>query len=628
MAGLEQSTLLPFISSSSERTRGTGEYRSAQLELDTATTQQLQGYAQKHRITVNTVMQGVWSSLLHHYTGSSDIVYGVVVSGRPDDLPGVENRVGMYINTLPLRSKQDEATDQRVTDWLQVLQGEQVSSRNYQYTPLYEIQGMTGLEGDLFDSLLVFENYPVSKLATTGERGFGIEKVRKDDQSNYPLTVIIGSGEQLSVKFSYKTGVLEETYVNEIRDHFEHVLLQIISNESGRRSELELLTAKEKQQLLELFNDTHADYPANKNILHLFEEQVIKTPGATALVFENIKLSYSELDLWSNKLANYLIEKGIEPGQNIGLLSLRGIEMIVAIFGILKTGSAYVPFNKEYPAERLQYIIEDAAIKVIVNTDSDLLKACGLERYESIHIKDALSASEENPRVKGDIDSCVYIMYTSGTTGRPKGIQVNNRNITKLVYDTGAIAVMPDDRVLQWSNYSFDGSTYDIYSSLLKGAALYLIKDEWASDVDALSRVIDAQKITVCFMTTALFNSFIDVNAGVLKGLRKILFGGEKVSLSHVSRALAMSGPGKIVHVYGPTETTVYAISYPIDSIAKDGIIPIGKPLSNTSLLVLDAKAALVPIGVPGELYIGGDGVSMGYINNSELSSENLLSIH
>jgi amino acid adenylation domain-containing protein len=344
------------------------------------------------------------------------------------------------------------------------------------------------------------------------------------------------------------------------------------------------------------------------------------------LVFENTKLSYHELDLWSNKLANYLIEKGIEPGQNIGLLSLRGIEMIVAMFGILKTGNAYVPFNKEYPAERLEYIIEDAGIKVIVTTDSELLKASGLAGYESIHIKDALSASEKNPGVKLDVDTCVYIMYTSGTTGRPKGIQVNNRNITKLVYDTGAIAVMPEDRVLQWSNYSFDGSTYDIYSSLLKGATLQLIRDEWASDVDALSRVIDEQKITVCFMTTALFNSFIDVNAGALEGLRKILFGGEKVSISHASRALSILGSGKIVHVYGPTETTVYATSYSIDYIAADGAVPIGKPLSNTRLLVLNEKAKLVPVGVPGELYIGGDGVSMGYVNNIELTKEKFVS--
>ena len=270
-------------------------------------------------------------------------------------------------------------------------------------------------------------------------------------------------------------------------------------------------------------------------------------------------------------------------------------------------------------------IIEDAGITTIVITDYDLLTECSLDDFNSIHINDALVASQEKPSVLIGIDTCMYIMYTSGTTGRPKGIAVSNRNVIKLVYDAGEIAIKPGDRVLQWSNYSFDGSTYDIYSSLLTGASLYLIKDEWASDVDELSAMIVEHNISVLFITTALFNTFIDVNPAIFTGLRKLLFGGENVSLSHVKRALEMTGPGKIVHVYGPTETTVYATSYAIDHISTDGVIPIGRPLSNTKLLVLNEKSELVPLGVPGELYIGGDGVSLGYINNPELTAEKFV---
>ena len=320
-----------------------------------------------------------------------------------------------------------------------------------------------------------------------------------------------------------------------------------------------------------------------------------------------------------------MIEKGIKPGENIGLLSMRNIEMIIGMFGILKAGCAYVPFNTEYPSERLNYIIEDCDIKHIVTTDKELLTDRGLEKNDCIDIKDSLSASVKSPGIKTDIDSCVYVMFTSGTTGRPKGIAVSNRNVIKLVYDRGSISINEDDRVLQWSNYSFDGSTYDIYSSLLKGASLYLIKDSWSSDADELSRVMEEENITVCFMTTALFNTLVDIHIDSLKGLRKLLFGGEMVSLSHVRRALSVLGEGKIVHVYGPTETTVYATSHSIDRINEDGIIPIGKPLSNTQLYVLNGLQEPVPTGVAGELYIGGDGVSLGYVNNPELTKEKFI---
>jgi amino acid adenylation domain-containing protein len=313
------------------------------------------------------------------------------------------------------------------------------------------------------------------------------------------------------------------------------------------------------------------------------------------------------------------------PGENIGLLSLRGIEMIVGMIGILKAGCAYVPFNTDYPAERLKFIIEDTNIKYIVTTDNELTGSRGLEIFDCIDIKDSNSSSTLSPKIETDIDSCIYVMFTSGTTGRPKGIAVSHRNVIKLVYDKGEIAVKESDRVLQWSNYSFDGSTYDIYSSLLTGASLYMIRDDWASNADELTRTIEEKKITVCFITTALFNAFVDVQLNALKGLRKILFGGEMVSLSHVSKALTVLGEGKIVHVYGPTETTVYATGYPIYEINKDGSIPIGKPLSNTQLFVLDENRKPVPIGVAGELFIGGDGVSLGYVNNEELTKERFV---
>ncbi|MGI8633764.1 MAG: condensation domain-containing protein, partial [Segetibacter sp.] len=220
MQGVEQSTLLPFIGTTTERTKGAGIYKSIYFQVDAERTEKIQAFGQKHHITINTIMQGVWSSLLHNYTGNDDIVFGVIVAGRPDVLTNVEKRVGLYINTLPLHSNISE--DQEILSWLQRMQDEQVASRRYEHTPLHQIQALTGVNGDLFDSLLVFENYPVSKVVGAREWSLQVENVQVNEQTNYPLTIIISSSDQITVQFTYNTGLLSEAYAKEILGHFEY----------------------------------------------------------------------------------------------------------------------------------------------------------------------------------------------------------------------------------------------------------------------------------------------------------------------------------------------------------------------------------------------------------------------
>ncbi|MEO7585214.1 MAG: amino acid adenylation domain-containing protein, partial [Ferruginibacter sp.] len=289
---LEQRTLLPFISTTAERTKGVGVYKSLSFKLDTDITGSIERYAQQNHITVNTLVQGVWSLLLHNYTGSSDIVYGVTVSGRPDDLPGVEQRVGMYINTLPLHS--NLAGKEGIVEWLEGLQDEQVSSRQYQYTPLQDIQAWTGISGDLFDSLMIVENYPVSKMIATGKWNLEVSNININEQTNYPLTIFIAIAEKISIRFSYNAELLKEEFVQEISGHFEHVLLQLIKNKDARLSDIEIVTTKEKHELSVEFNNTETSYPSTQSITGLFEEQSIKTPDEIAVVFEGQQISYEE----------------------------------------------------------------------------------------------------------------------------------------------------------------------------------------------------------------------------------------------------------------------------------------------------------------------------------------------
>ena len=629
MQGIEQSTLLPFSGIITQRNKGQGVYENSNLIFNKDIKEKAEHFAQKNHLTLNTLLQGVWSYLLHRYTGSENIAFGVIVSGRPDELPGIEQKVGLYINTLPLHSILRSDSNIEKTDWLQDIQNKQAESAKFQYTPLQEIQNLTGISGDLFDSIIVFENYPLNELVKSKNWKLKVDNVQIKEQSNYPLSLLINNNaDVININFIYNKEILETEYINEISRNFENVLRQIIENESEIINDIKLLSESDEKKLLTEFNDTAAEYPIDKSSIELFEEQVLRTPDSVAIVFGNENITYKELDDQSNKLANHLISKGIKPEDKIGLLSYRCIDMMIGIFGIMKAGCAYVPFNTDYPAERIQFITEDCGITDVIYTDEILLEKSGLtefENYNFINVKDSEPESSKSPGIKTDIDSCIYVMFTSGTTGRPKGISVSHRNVIKLVYDTGGIAIRESDRVLQWSNYSFDGSTYDIYGALLSGASLHLIRDEWASDGDELARVMTEQKISVVFMTTALFNTIVDINAEAFRGLRKILFGGEMVSLSHVNRALDEVGENVIMHVYGPTETTTYATSYQVNEKRDEGTVPIGKPLSNTQLYVLDPSGKLVPVGVGGELHIGGDGVSMGYINNEILTKEKFI---
>ncbi len=566
--------------------------------------------------------------LLYRYSGQKDICIGTGTAGRQQQ--EVEDLIGFFINTLALRTELN--TDGSFTTLLQDVRKTTVEAYENQEVPFEKVVDAVVRKRDrsrnpLFQVMFVLQNtpeVPSLKLGKLQLERAGYEHTTAQFDLSFSITE---NDRGLSGSLEYNVDLFTKQTVSRIIEHFRELLGSIIKSPEQKISDLPILGANEEHQLMEDFNDTYSAYPQNKSIADLFVEQVAKTPEATAVVFMNQSLTYKQLDERSNQLANYLVDIGIKPGDNVGLLSSRRLEMIIGIFGIIKTGAAYVPFNTEYPAERLQYVVENAGIKHIVYTDIELVKLYEFSNCECVDLDKSFEYQTEINPVKVPIDSPVYIMYTSGTTGRPKGISVSNRNVIKLVYELGDIAVKPWDRMLQWSNYAFDGCVYEIYSSLLKGAGLYLVKDEWASDVYELGKVMKEQKINMCFITTALFNTFVDVNPDMLKGLRKILFGGEMVSLSHVRKALEVIGQEKIVHVYGPTETTVYATFSPLNVIGEDGIIPIGKPLANTQLYVLDAYSHLVPIGALGELYIGGDGVSLGYVNNDALTLEKFVNI-
>nr|WP_276320351.1 non-ribosomal peptide synthetase [Bacillus paralicheniformis] len=385
------------------------------------------------------------------------------------------------------------------------------------------------------------------------------------------------------------------------------------------------MTENEKELILH-FNNTKTDYPKNKTLHELFEEQAMKTPDHTALVFGAQRMTYRELNEKANQTARLLREKGIGRGSIAAIIADRSFEMIIGIIGILKAGGAYLPIDPETPKDRIAFMLSDTKAAVLLTQGK---AADGIDCEADIVQLDREASdgfSKEPLSSVNDSGDTAYIIYTSGSTGTPKGVVTPHYSVIRVVQNTNYIDITEDDVILQLSNYSFDGSVFDIFGALLNGASLVMIEKEALLNINRLGSAINEGKVSVMFITTALFNMIADIHVDCLSNLRKILFGGERASIPHVRKVLNHVGRDKLIHVYGPTESTVYATYYFINEIDDEAeTIPIGSPLANTSVLIMDEAGKLLPIGVPGELCIAGDGLSKGYLNREELTAEKFI---
>ncbi|HMJ26677.1 MAG TPA: amino acid adenylation domain-containing protein, partial [Pyrinomonadaceae bacterium] len=422
--------------------------------------------------------------------------------------------------------------------------------------------------------------------------------------------------------------LFESETIVRLMGHFQTLLEGTVANPEQNLSALPMLTEAERRQLLVEWNDTKTGYPNQDSIQQLFEQQVRETPDAVALVCEDREVTYRELNSRANQLAHYLRKRGVGADTRVGLCVQRSPEMITVLLGIVKAGGAYVPLDPEYPQARLAFMMEDAQVPVLI-TERGLVKNLPANVAEMIYVEE-LSAkialeSTSDPDVGSTAANLAYVMYTSGSTGQPKGVAVTHRNVVRLVRNTNYASFAPDEVFLQSATISFDASTFEIWGSLLNGARLALMPPGCTS-LRELASAIKRFQVTTLWLTAGLFHLMVDNHLEDLKGVRQLLAGGDVLSVPHVQQVLAELTGCRLINGYGPTENTTFTCCHTItDPVNLNGSVPIGRPISNTSVYILDRAMNPVPIGVTGELYIGGDGVARGYLNRPELNAERFV---
>ncbi|MBZ4423317.1 non-ribosomal peptide synthetase, partial [Myxococcus sp. RHSTA-1-4] len=608
-----------------ERARAVQSRAELRAPLSAEATSALQSFVRQHQLTPNAVVQAAWALVLSRHTGEDDVVFGATGSGRSAELPGIDRAVGLFINTLPVRTRVEE--EARVLAWLKGLHAQQGEQRHHEHAPLVRIQGWSEVPrgAPLFQSLFVFENYPVDAAVKSARAELGIRDVSALEQTDMPLVAIIVPGPRMELRLAFDTARFEPGRLERLLKHWALAVEALVARPEARLGELSLLSEAERKQVLEEWSATASEYPRDATLPEVFSQVVARFPDNIAVELAGSKLSYRQLDERSNQLAWHLRARGVTTDACVAISVERSLELIVSLVAILKAGGAYVPLDPSYPRERLAGMVEDTSPRVLVTTRA-LLPKLPAEGLSTVLLDEAALSSEPThaPPPSALPDSLAYVDFTSGSTGRPKGVGTPHRGVLRTLIGVDYARFGPEEALLHFAPISFDASTFEIWGALLHGARLVVMPPQVPS-LEELGHVIQSSGVTTLWATAGLFTQLVDNPPPGLTSVKHVMTGGDVVSPAHVRRAVeALHLP--VSACYGPTETTVFATSYPVTRPEQVGIsVPIGKPIGCTRVYVLDAHGQPVPVGVTGELFIGGDGLARGYLGRPELTAEKFI---
>ncbi|WP_371858287.1 amino acid adenylation domain-containing protein [Pseudomonas sp. ERMR1:02] len=599
--------------------------------FDVATSKRFSDFARQQKVTLNTLVQGAWALLLQRYSGQRSVAFGATVAGRPVDLPGAESQLGLFINTLPVISSPDAV--ESVERWLNRLQAQNLELREHEFTALGDIQRWAGRAGEpLFDSLLVFENFPVAEALQQGApAGLSFSIPQNHERTNFPLTIAATAESQLSLNWSYQCSHFSSDAIVRMSEHLAALLAAMVAAPQAALSELDLLTAPERAQQLVEWNPAFTAAQNPLCVHQLIEAQAVIRPDATALIFNDLELSFDPLNRRANRLAHRLRALGIGPEVRVGLAMQRSPEMIIGLLAILKAGGAYVPLDPAYPAERLRYLMEDSGISLLISQSwlrEKLPLPQGLSVLE-IDREPLEFMADTNPLNLTCGENLAYLIYTSGSTGRPKGVSVAHGPLAMHCLSIGELYGMtPEDRELQFASISFDGAHERWLTPLVFGSAVMPRDDELWS-VERTCAEIEKHGITIACFTPTYLAQIADFmgEAGRNLPIRSYTPCGEGMAKHVFDEVQQVLQPKRLINGYGPTETVITPLiwrAYP-DTEFDSAFMPIGRPVGNRSAYILDAGLQPLPVGVAGELYLGGEGVARGYHQRPDLTAERFV---
>jgi amino acid adenylation domain-containing protein len=604
-----------------------GAWRS--IELSKVLSERLKAFSRKEGVTLFMTLLAAFQALLYRYTGQDDIVIGSPIANR--NRAEIEGLVGFFVNMLVLRSNfSDNPTFKELLAQVREMALDAYEHQDLSFEKLVEkLQPERSLtHSPLFQVMFVLQNAPRTSL-TFEELSASPVRIEAET-AKFDLTLSMSeTGEGMSGLVEYNSDLFDGATIDRLLDHFQILLEGIIGNPDQQISELPLMTQAEQHQLLIEWNDTEKEYPKNKCIHELFEEQVAKTPDGVAVLFDNQQLTYRELNERANQLARYLRKLGVGPEVLVGISVERSLEMVVGLLGILKAGGAYVPLDPEYPKERLAFMLEDTHAPILL-TQQRLVDGLPAHNAHVVRLdrdwEEIAAESDKNPISGTAADNLAYVVYTSGSTGQPKGVEVRHQAVLRLLIGIDYVRLDANQSFLQLAPTSFDASTFEIWGALLHGARCVIFPGKVPIPSE-LGNILRHYHVSTLWLTASLCNTVIDEAPEALSEVRQLLMGGEALSVSHVQRALGLLPGTQIINGYGPTESTTFTCCYAIPPRLDENIssISIGRPIANTEVYLLDSHLSPVPIGISSELYIGGDGLARGYLNRPELTAEKFI---
>lgn len=626
LAGFSTPTPLPWDYSPKERTLAVAKQ---EFRFTSEQTKAIEAFARTQRITLSTLVQAAWGILLGRSSGYDDVVFGATVSGRPANLPGAEQMIGLFINSLPVRVHLEGT----VEEMLKGLQDQSARIIEYGYSFLPDVKAVSPipLKENLFESLVVFENYPLDSLLLNTDVDIKVSEIQAYELTNFDLCLVIAPGNEMHLALSYAIDRFRPQTAARMLTHLSRIILNMVASPQQPVATLEMLGPDERETLLTTFNATTHPYPEHDCIQTLIEQQVDATPDRMALKSRDAVLSYQEMEQRANQLAHYLRAKGIGPDMPVGVFIDRSIDMVVGVLGIIKAGGAYVPIETEYPKARIEYMLFDSNAALLL-THSALLERLPSYNGEVICLDRDWELIAKEPATRPELNitsrNLVYIIYTSGSTGNPKGIQIEHRGlINYILWAVEAYAARGQGSFPLYTSMSFDLTVTSMFVPLVCGESVDIMPpglDPTSLVEKVITSAVDIAKLTPAHLEIA--DRLTAAGSVKPQRLNRMILGGEALS-AKVSRSMQARYPGlTIYNEYGPAETVVGCIVYPFTSLPEEVTnVPIGKPIWNTRIYILDRQLNLCPIGVAGEIYISSPGVARGYLNKDDITARSFV---